>query len=142
MRSKITSLNVLLSILMILIVVASVVFAKLPSRPEVVFYSTGSEYDPSILELGVQASKFGGMPVFLDSPAVLLSKADTLQLTAEQEQGLRGIIDRARQDAVAWLTEEQMASILPIGDEPVLLKKVDPGIPYCSTGSCGPVCGE
>jgi hypothetical protein len=142
MRSKMTSLNVLLSILMVLIIAASVVFAKMPAKPEVVFYNTGSEYDPSILALGVQASKFGGMPVYLDSPAVLLGKADTLQLTAEQQLGLRGIIDKARQDAAVWLTEEQIASISPIRAEPVVLKRVSSVIPSCSTGSCGPVCSE
>ena len=142
MRVKMTSLNVLLSLLMILIIVTSVVFAKIPAKPEVVFYSTGSEYDPSILALGVQASKFGGMPVYLDSPAVLLSKIDTLQLTAEQELGLQGIIDTARQDAAALLTEAQIASISPIRAEPVVLNRVAPDIPYCSTGSCGPVCSE
>jgi hypothetical protein len=142
MRSKMTSMNVLLSILMVLIIVASVVFAQMPAKPEVVFYNTGSEYDPSILALGVQASKFGGMPVYLDSPAVLLGKADTLQLTAEQQVGLQGIIDKARQDAAVWLTEEQFASISPIRAEPVVLKRVSSVIPSCSTGSCGPVCPE
>jgi hypothetical protein len=107
-----------------------------------VFYNTGSEYDPSILALGVQASKFGGMPVYLDSPAVLLGKAETLQLTAEQQMGLQGIIDKARQDAAVWLTEEQFASISPIRAEPVVLKRVSSEIPSCSTGSCGPVCSE
>ena len=142
MRAKLTSLNVLLSILMILIIVASVVFARIPAKPEVVFYNTGSEYDPSILALGVQASKFGGMPVYLDSPAVLLSRIDTLQLTAEQTLGLQGIIDKARQDAVAWLTEEQIALISPVRVEPVVLKRLDPEIPHCSTGSCAPTCSE
>lgn len=142
MRSKITSLNVLLSILMILIIVASVVYAKLPSKPEVVFYSTGSEYDPSFLALGVQASKFGGMPMYFDSPAALLGKGDVLQLTAVQEQGLRGIIDKARQDAAALLTEAQIASISPILPEPVVLNRVAPEIPYSPGGLCGPACSE
>ena len=142
MRVKITSLNVLLSLLMVLIVVTSVVFAKLPSKPEVVFYNTGSEYDPSFLALGVQASKFGGMPVYIDSPAVLLSKADTLQLTVAQALGLQGIIDKARQDATALLTAAQIASISPILPEPVVLNRVASEIPYSSCGSCGPVCSE
>ncbi len=107
---------------------------------EVVFYNTGSEYDPSFLALGVQASKFGGMPVYIDSPAVLLSKADTLQLTVAQALGLQGIIDKARQDAAALLTEAQIASISPIRAEPVVLNRVAPDIPYSSCGSCGPAC--
>jgi len=136
MQSKITSLNVLLLILVILIIVASVVFARRPSRSEVVFYDTGSKYDPNILMLGVRASKFGGMPVYLDSPAVLLGKSDSLELTLEQQQGLQGIIDKARQEAVGLLTETQVASISPLQTEPVVLPKLDKTIVSCEDGSC------
>jgi hypothetical protein len=66
------SLSILLAVLIVLVIVASVVIAKMPARREVVYLDTGDDYDPSLLALGVRASKFSGMPIYSDSPSVPL----------------------------------------------------------------------
>lgn len=130
-------LSVLLAVLTVLAIVASVVYAKMPARRDVVFSETGHEYDPSILALGVRASKFSGMPIYSDSPAAILGASDKLQLSESQKERLQDIIDRARQDARASLTRQQIASISPISEEPVVLPEIDRKIVSCQDGSCG-----
>ena len=136
MQTKKRSLQVLLSVLVILIVVASIVVAKMPRQREVVYYNTAPSYDKELLMLGVRASKFGGMSVYMDSPSVLLAKSDGLALTDDQQQKLQTIIDRAREDAVSLLTEEQIAEISPIPSEPVVFEKMNKTITSCADGAC------
>lgn len=136
MLSKNRTLQILLGILILLIVIASIVMAKMPRQREVVYYNTAPDYDPNLLMLGVRMSKFGGMAIHMDSPAVLLAKSDTLQLTSDQQQGLQAIIHQARTAALALLTEEQRAKISPIPAEPVVLEKMDKTIKACTDGTC------
>ena len=136
MQTKNRSLQVLLSVLVILIVIASIVVAKMPRQREVVYYNTAPSYDQDLLMLGVRASKFGGKSVYMDSPSVLLAKADGLELTNAQQQRLQTIINRAREDAVSLLTEEQIAEISPIPSEPVVFEKMNKTITSCAHGAC------
>jgi hypothetical protein len=135
-RSK--SLSILLAVFIALVIVASVVIAKMPARREVVYLDTGDDYDPSLLALGVRASKFSGMPIYSDSPAALLGASAKLQLSESQKQRLQEIIDKARQDARASLTAPQVASLSPISEKPVILPEIDKTITACEDGSCAP----
>ncbi len=118
-------LSVLLVVLICLIVVASIVIAKMPKGQIVKFYDTTPKYDESIAQLGVQASKFGGMAIYMDSPAVLLNKADKLGLSDDQKQRLQAVVDKARREATLILTEEQLQKVSPIPVEPVVLDKLE-----------------
>jgi len=81
MQGKNRPLSILLAVLILLVIVVSVVFARMPARREVVYLDTSDDYDPSILALGVRASKFSGMPIYSDSPAALLGESAKLQLS-------------------------------------------------------------
>jgi hypothetical protein len=85
----------------------------------------------------MRISKFGGMSIYLDSPAVLLSRSEKLELTVEQKQRLEEIVHQARKQAVSVLTEDQRAKISPIPTEPFVIAELDRTIPLatCSTGS-------
>ncbi len=117
--------SVLLVVLICLIVVASIVIAKMPKGQIVRYYDTTPKYDESIAQLGVSASKFGGMAIYMDSPAVLLNKADKLGLTEDQKQRLQAIVDKARREATSILTEDQLEKVSPIPNEPVVLDKLE-----------------
>lgn len=117
-------LSVLLVILIGMIVAASIAFAKKSGAREVVYYDTTPKYDPEIIQLGLKASKFGGMAIHMDSPSVLLNKAKRLDLTDAQRLGLQSIIDAARRDAIAVLTPAQLELISPMATEPVILGKL------------------
>ena len=121
MQAKNRSLQILLAVLVVLIVIASIVMAKVPRQREVVYSNSAPNYDKDLMMLGVRMSKFGGMPIYMDSPAVLLAKSDGLQLTDDQQQKLQTIIDQAREDAVALLTAEQVDEISPIPSENSIL---------------------
>ena len=136
MLDKNKSLQILLGVLIVLIVVASIVVAKMPRQREVVYYDTSPDYDQNLLMLGVRMSKFSGMSIYMDSPSVLLAKSEKLQLTAEQQQKLQAVVDQARAEARSLLTEEQLAEIAPIPSEPVVLEKMDKTIPSCADGAC------
>jgi hypothetical protein len=136
MQAKNRSLQILLAVLVILIVIASIVVAKMPRQREVVYYDTAPEFDQDLLMLGVRMSKFGGMSIYMDSPSVLLAKSDTLQLTPEQQQKLQTIIETARAGALSLLTEDQIAEIAPIPSEPVVLERMDKTITSCASGAC------
>jgi len=117
-------LSVLLVILICMIVAASIAFAKRSPGREVVYYDTTPKYDPEIVELGLRASKFGGMAIHMDSPSVLLNKAERLDLTDAQRQGLQNIIDAARRDAIAVLTPTQLERVSPLAAGPGILGKL------------------
>ena len=117
-------LSVLLVSLICMIVVVAIAFDEKSSGREVVYYDTGSKYDPEIVQLGLRASKFGGMAIHMDSPSVLLNKAERLDLTDAQRQGLQNIIDAARRDAIAVLTPTQLERVSPLATEPVILGKL------------------
>lgn len=123
--------SVLLLVLICLIIIASIVIAKMPKGREVRYIDAGPKYDEDILRLGVNASKFGGMAVYLDSPAVLLNKADKLALTDDQKQRLQAIIDKARNEATSVLTKEQLEKVSPIPAEPVVLDKLEKTYKTC-----------
>lgn len=125
-------LSVLLVILICMIVAASIAFAKRSPGRDVVYYDTTPKYDPEIVELGLRASKFGGMAIHMDSPSVLLNKAERLDLTDAQRQGLQNIIDAARRDAIAVLTPAQLELISPMATEPVILGKLARDYASCS----------
>jgi hypothetical protein len=118
-------LSVLLAVLICLIVAASIVIAKMPKGQKVKYYDTTPKYDENIVRLGVSASKFGGMAVYMDSPAVLLAQADKLGLTDDQKRRLRSLVDAARTEAASILTAEQLEEISPIPTEPVVLAKLE-----------------
>ena len=118
-------LSVLLVVLICLIVAASIVIAKMPKGQVVRYYDTTPKYDENIVRLGVSASKFGGMSIYMDSPAVLLNKADKLGLTDDQKQRLQAVVDKARQEATSILTEDQLEKVSPIPTEPVVLDKLE-----------------
>ncbi len=136
MQFRNKSLQILLAILVILIVIASIVIAKIPGQREVVYYNTSPNFDNDLLMLGVRMSKFGGMSIYMDSPSVLLSKTDRLELSGDQQRGLQDIIDRARQEAVSLLNEEQITRISPISSEPIVLEKMSETTSSCSSGAC------
>ena len=136
MLAKNRTLQILLAILVVLIVIASIVVAKMPKQREVVYYNTAPDYDKNLLMLGVRMSKFGGMSIYLDSPSVLLAKAEKLQLTDDQQQKLQAIVAQARQDALALLTADQIAEISPIPAEPVVLEQMDKTVTSCASGAC------
>ena len=117
--------SVLLVVLICLIVAASIVIAKMPKGQVVRYYDTTPKYDEDIVRLGVSASKFGGMSIYMDSPAVLLNKADKLGLTDDQKQRLQAIVDKARREATSILTEDQLEKVSPIPTEPVVLDKLE-----------------
>lgn len=125
-------LSVLLVILIGMIVAASIAFAKKSAEREVVYYDTTPKYDPEIIQLGLKASKFGGMAIHMDSPSVLLNKAKRLDLTDAQRLGLQSIIDAARRDAIAVLTPAQLELISPMATEPVILGKLARDYASCS----------
>lgn len=137
MLAKDKLLKILLSVLAALVIISAVVVYKGSHRPRVVYLNQGPEYDPQVLQLGAQVSKFGGMSIYRDSPGVLLSRADKLALTAEQQQRLQDIEQESRRQAVAVLTAEQLADISPIPEEPVILARLAPTFPTCSAGVCG-----
>ncbi len=118
-------LSVLLVVLICLIVTVSIIIAKMPKGQVVRYYDTTPKYDENIVRLGVGASKFGGMAIYMDSPAVLLNKADKLGLTDDQKQHLQDIVNKAREEATSILTEDQLEKISPIPTEPVVLDKLE-----------------
>ena len=136
MQAKNRTLQILLAVLVVLIVIASIVVAKVPRQREVVYYNTAPNFDKDLMMLGVRMSKFGGMSIYMDSPSVILAKSDRLQLTDDQKQKMQAIIDQARDDALSLLTEEQVAEISPIPSEPVVLEKMDNTITSCASGAC------
>ena len=137
MLTKGKLLPILLSLLVVLIIAASVVVAKTSKRPKVIYVDRNTEYDPQLLTMGMRISKFGGMSIYRDSPGVLLTQSKKLELTAEQEQRLDEIVHEARRQAVSVLTEEQIAKISPIPTEPFVIAELDRVIPLatCSTSS-------
>lgn len=124
-------LSVLLVILICLIVVVSIVITKMPKGQVVRYIDAGPKYDESIVRLGIRASKFGGMAIYMDSPTVLLNKADKLALTDDQKQRLQAIIDKSCQEATSILTEEQLEKVSPIPTEPVVLDKLEKTYQTC-----------
>jgi hypothetical protein len=118
-------LSVLLVVLICLIVTVSIIIAKMPKGQVVRYYDTTPKYDENIVRLGVSASKFGGMAIYMDSPAVLLNKVDKLGLTDDQKQRLQAIVNKAREEATSILTEDQLEKISPIPTEPVVLDKLE-----------------
>jgi hypothetical protein len=123
--------SVLLVVLICLIVAASIIIAKMPKGQVVRYYDTTPKYDENIVRLGVRASKFGGMAIYMDSPAVLLNKADKLGLTDDQKQRLQAIVNKAREEATSILTEDQLEKISPIATEPVVLDKLEKTYIFC-----------
>ena len=117
-------LSVFIVSLICVVVAASIAFDEKSPGREVVYYDTGSKYDPEIVQLGLRASKFGGMAIHMDSPSVLLNKAERLDLTDAQRQGLHIIINAARRDAIAVLTPAQLELISPVATDPVILGKL------------------
>ena len=124
-------LSVLLAVLICLIIVASIVIAKMPKGQVVKYIDTGPKYNESIARLGIRASKFGGMAIYMDSPAVLLNKADKLELTNNQKQRLQAIVDKARSEAISVLTKDQLEKVSPIPAEPVVLDKLEKTYQTC-----------
>jgi hypothetical protein len=124
-------LSVLLVVLICLIIVAAIEIAKMPKGQVVRYYDAGPKYEESIIRLGIRASKFGGMAIYMDSPAVLLNKADKLALTDDQKQHLQAIIDKARSEATSVLTEDQLEKVSPIPTEPVVLDKLEKTYQTC-----------
>lgn len=124
-------LSVVLAVLICLIIIASIVIAKMPKGQVVRYVDNGPKYDESIVRLGVQASKLGGMAIYMDNPAFLLIKADKLALTNDQKQRLQAIIDKARSEATSVLTKEQLEKISPIPAEPVVLDKLEKTYQTC-----------
>ena len=61
-------LSILLAVLICLIVAASIVIARMPRGQTVKYYDTTPKYDENIVRLGVSASKFGGMAIYMDLP--------------------------------------------------------------------------
>ncbi len=135
-------LSVLLIILICMIIAASIAFAKRSPGREVVYYDTTPKYDPEIVQLGLKASKFGGMAIHMDSPSVLLNKAGRLDLTDAQRQGLQNIIDAARRDAIAVLTPAQLELISPMATEPVILGKLQRTYASCDQCALPSQCPE
>jgi hypothetical protein len=129
------ALSALLVILICMIVAASIAFAKRGRDREVVYYDTAPKYDPEIVQLGLKASKFGGMAIHMDSPSVLLNRAERLNLSETQTQGLQAIIAAARRDALTILTPAQLELVSPLATEPVILGKLSRDY-----ASCGDVC--
>ncbi len=118
-------LSALLAALICLIVAASIVIAKMPKGQTARYYDTTPKYDENIVRLGVSASKFGGMAIYMDSPAVLLTKADELGLTDDQKQRLQTVANGARKEAASILTADQLEKMSPIPTEPVVLAKLE-----------------
>ncbi len=118
-------LSVLLAILICMIVAVSIVIAKMPKGQVVRYYDTTPKYDENIVRLGVSASKFGGMAIYMDSPAVLLTEADKLGLSDDQKQRLQAVVNKARQEATSILTQDQLEKVSPIPTEPVVLNKLE-----------------
>ena len=118
-------LSVLLAVLICVIVAVSVVIAKMPRGQVVRYYDTTPKYDENIVRLGVRASRFGGMAIYMDSPAVLLTEADKLGLSDDQKQRLQAVVNKAREEATSILTEDQLEKVAPIPTEPVVLDKLE-----------------
>lgn len=136
MLTKGKLLPILLSVLVVLIIVASVVVARSSKRPKVIYVGRTPEYDPQLLTMGMRISKFGGMSIYRDSPGVLLTRAEKLELTPEQKQRLEEIVHQARNQAVSVLTEEQLARISPIPEEPFVIAELDRTIPLATCSTC------
>jgi hypothetical protein len=136
MQAKNRSLQILMAVLVVLIVIASIVVAKVPRQREVVYYNTAPDFDKDLMMLGVRMSKFGGMSIYMDSPSVILAKSEELQLTDDQQHKLQAIVEQAREKTVALLTEAQVAGISPIPSEPIVLEKMDKTISSCASGAC------
>jgi hypothetical protein len=130
------SLKVLLGVLVVLIVISAVVVSQGYQKPRVVYVDRGTEFDPNLLMLGVRMSKFEGMEIHRDSPAVLLSRAEKLDLTTDQQDRLHALIDQSRQAALAVLTAEQLDRISPIPAEPFVVDELDRTIPVCEGDAC------
>ena len=63
-------------------------------------------------------------PLFLDSPAMILAQAESLELSKEQKQKLFDIEDEARQKARSVLTDEQTTSMGEIPDKPAAIMEM------------------
>lgn len=74
-----------------------------------------------------------GTAVYMDSPAVLLAKAETIGLSEAQKTALHGIINQARRDALAVLTPEQKTGLGQISAEPVVIGTI---LPQSQTSEC------
>ena len=129
-------LPILLSLLVVLIIAASVVVARTARKPKVIYVDRSTEYDPQLLTMGMRISKFGGMAIYRDSPGVLLTRAEKLELTTEQRQRLEQIVHEARKQAVAVLTADQLARIAPIPEEPFVIDELDRTIPLATCSTC------
>jgi len=139
MLAKDKFLRILISILAVLVAISAVVVYTGSHRPRVTYINNGPAYDPQVLQIGAQVSRFGGMAIYRDSPGALLARAEKLALTTEQQQRLQDIVQEARRQAVAVLTEEQLAHVSPISEEPFVVGKLIPDYTTCSscsTGSC------
>lgn len=136
MLAESRSLKVLLGVLVVLIVISAVVVSQGYQKPRVVYVDRGTEFDPNLLMLGVRMSKFEGMEIHRDSPAVLLSRAEKLELTADQQERLRALVAEGREAALAVLTAEQLERISPIPSEPFVVDELDRTIPVCEGDAC------
>lgn len=67
-----------------------------------------------------------GTAVYMDSPAVLLAKAEAIGLSEVQIQTLLGIVEKSRQEALAVLTSEQKGILGQISSEPVVIGAILP----------------
>jgi len=137
MLAKDKLLKILICVLAVLVVVSAAVVYKGSHRPRVIYMTDGPEYDPEILNLGVQVSKFGGMAIYRDSPGALLARAEKLELNAEQQQRLEEIVQESRRQAVAVLTEEQRANVSPVAKDPFVVAKLTPTFVTCETCADG-----
>ncbi len=136
MLAKDKALKILLSVLAVLVVISAAVVYKGSHRPRVVYLNQAPEYDPEILRLGAQVSKFGGMAIYRDSPGALMARAEKLALTAEQQQRLEDIVHEARRQAVAVLTEAQLDDISPVPEDPFVVAQLTPTFVTCADGVC------
>lgn len=136
MVQKSRTLSILLAVLVGLIVVTSLVIGQIPKTESRVI-APPPIYHQDVVMLGVRAAKFSGMAIHLDSPNVLMNKGDKLGLTETQRADLQSIMDRARQEALAVLTDEQRVAVGPIPADPFVFDTLDRQIQTCAdTGGC------
>ncbi len=136
MIEKNRTLSVLLAVLVGLIVVTSLVIGQIPKTKSRVI-APPPIYHQDVVMLGVRAAKFSGMAIHLDSPNVLLNKGEKLGLTPAQRADLQSIMDRARQEALAVLTDKQRVALEPIPADPFVFDTLDRRIQTCAdAGGC------
>ena len=78
-----------------------------------------------------QCKMITGAPIYFDSPAVILGRAETLKLSAEQKGLLKKIEDDARKKALGLLTPEQREKLGEIPAKPITLAQL------CGKMPCG-----